>query len=112
MLIPADPERTLRIVEAFKKRGEPEVGMCGCMGPRDLPLEIHPPKKEPFCPCLMNWVVVDAQEYFLIRKRFIGTGYSYEPDYVGPVGGPYVIDAFGRTKAVAPEQPRGFDVVN
>jgi hypothetical protein len=93
-----------RAIAKFMERGEPYMHACGCLGvvpiDRNLPLNSfewpHDVKLTPVCSCAMGWVVEVEDQYFKISKEATATGYNYTAKHIGPIGGPYKIDEYGR----------------
>jgi hypothetical protein len=74
---------------------------CGCMGQATLPGYEDKPwgperKVEPLCRCAMRMVERVNDNYYLIDEVRSPNGIKVEAKFIGPVGGPYLVDAYGR----------------
>jgi len=53
-------------------------------------------KVEPLCYCAMRMVEIVNDRYYLISENRTPEGVTFEAKYIGPVGGPYLVDSYGR----------------
>lgn len=86
-----------RAVKQFLARPSPTPTICGCMGPRPLPGQENKPyeeaKRTPLCGCAMRWVEEVDGFYYRVLTDYEGR-HTVTP--LGPVGGPYLVDRYGR----------------
>lgn len=89
-------------------------GACGCMGPSPLfndgdglyGIPLGP--CTPLCGCAMNEVEKVQGVYYMITEVKKDLGIEYAAEDIGPVGGPYTVDQYGRP-GFQPRIERGAD---
>lgn len=91
-----------KAIYQFLSKPTPLVEACGCLGQGRLPGQEDKPWNEaklyPICPCAMQYVEeVNGRFYRIFEDRISSPDtITFTARYLGPVGGPYLYDQYGR----------------
>lgn len=86
-----------KAIRQFTSKPSPTPSICACMGPQPLPGEEDKPyleaKRTPVCGCAMQWVEEVDGYFYRVLPDYQG---GHTATLLGPVGGPYLCDMYGR----------------